>query len=279
MPVPRHLQHATATVRLYPSGGTDTHGPPPTLAPLMADLGFHPVGAPSFEDGQQSGEVDVLVSFVRRQDATSRIRVLTPSRLPRQSGVNRLRRTAKGVLRNTPLGGSADNAGDADQDLGIFLGTPLGLISPLLTFAGFERGQHVTDLGCGDGRVLIEAAQAFGGRGRGYETDADLVRRARAAVDAAGLADRVDIVHGDAAAADLTGTDLVFLFLPPETVTGMLEGTLAKLPKGAALLSHEQLVTRFPVAPDRSNLILGHDRSNPAASGITVASLWYNHRP
>jgi hypothetical protein len=59
----------------------------------------------------------------------------------------------------------------------------------------------------------------------------------------------------------------------------MLEGTLAKLPKGAALLSHEQLVTRFPVAPDRSNLILGHDRSNPAASGITVASLWYNHRP
>lgn len=274
VPVPRHLQHATATIRLSDGGVND--GPPSALYRILADLGFHPVGSPSREVGLRDGEVDVLVSFVRREDATSRIRVLIPMRSPEPANLDRLRRRARGVLLQTPFL-TKDRSGEmaGAPDLGIFLGTPLGLIGPLLSFADFGSGQHLTDLGCGDGRVLIEAARAFGGRGRGYETDLDLVERARVAVDAAGLADRVEIVHGDAAAADLSDTNLVFAFLPPETVTEILEPTLKKLQTGAAMLSHEQLATRFPVAPDRSALILGHDRRNPAASGITVASLWH----
>jgi len=37
--------------------------------------------------------------------------------------------------------------------LGPFLGTPVGLIPDLLQFSGLQDGQHIVDLGCGDGRM------------------------------------------------------------------------------------------------------------------------------
>ncbi|MEM7275361.1 MAG: methyltransferase domain-containing protein, partial [Actinomycetota bacterium] len=180
------------------------------------------------------------------------------------------------------LSGPAGTVGD----LGIYLGTPTGLIDPLLRFAGLAPGDGtapqdqppvVVDLGCGDGRVLIEAADRFGCVGRGYETDPDLVARARRAVADAGLDDRVEIVAADAAGADLSDVDLAFAFLPPAAFASILAPTLTKLPAGAALLSHEQLPTRFPIEPDRTELVLGHPddaTDGGAGAGITVANLW-----
>ena len=181
--------------------------------------------------------------------------------------------------------------GETDQprggDLGIFLGTPHALIHPLLRFAGLRPTEEssstngdrrsaplVIDLGCGDGRVLIEAARHFGCLARGYETDADLAVRARRAAVKAGVADRVQIVEADAATAELSDADVVFAFLPPEAFAAVLRPTLSRLPAGAVVVGHEQLACRFPVAPDRSELLVAHSPNRSTDAGITVANLW-----
>lgn len=275
VPVPRHLQHATATVRVFGHTNTGSRSDDVTAAlhRSMAELNFHPVGKPEKDDADPSRS---FIDFVRRENATTRVRAVVEQTTSRTDGLDRLRRTARGLLPR-PLTGHVGPVAEA-EDLGIFLGTPSGLIQPLLEYAGFDKDQLIVDLGCGDGRVLIEATKTFGGRGRGYETDADLVRRARAAVAEAGLDDRITIVNGDAANADLHDADLVFLFLPPETVAAILQNTLQKMPDGCKLLNHEQLPIKFPVPPEESRLVLGSSPQQPEAAGITVASLWRGGR-
>lgn len=74
------------------------------------------------------------------------------------------------------------------------------------------------DLGCGDGRVLVAAVRASGCRAVGVEIDEDRAKAARAAVAAAGLSDRIEIVTGDARHFDLAarGVNKLAAFLWPE---------------------------------------------------------------
>ena len=84
-----------------------------------------------------------------------------------------------------------------DDSLGPFLSTPQSLIGPLLDFAGAGPDDRLLDIGCGDGRVVVAAAEHSGCTALGVERSADLVERARQRAAAGGVADRVDIVLGD----------------------------------------------------------------------------------
>ncbi|MEZ5408966.1 MAG: amino acid adenylation domain-containing protein [Acidimicrobiales bacterium] len=167
---------------------------------------------------------------------------------------------------------------DHGADLGVFLGTPAGLIGDILAVAEPTADDLVLDIGCGDGRVLVEAARRFGCRARGIEIDPRLASAARARVAEAGLADRIEIVEADAAATDPTGlvgtgadaATLVFLFLPPAAAASLLPPVLAALPPGGRVLAHEQLAASWPLPPARSRLVVG---DGPDA-GVTVAHLF-----
>ncbi len=56
----------------------------------------------------------------------------------------------------------------------------------------------VYDLGCGDGRIVIAAAQKFRARAVGIEIRRDIYERTLAKVASLGLSDQVRIVHGNA---------------------------------------------------------------------------------
>ncbi|MDI1274174.1 methyltransferase domain-containing protein [Polaromonas sp.] len=60
----------------------------------------------------------------------------------------------------------------------------------MLTIAGVKRGDHVIDLGSGDGRIVILAAKRFEATGLGVEIDPSLVEKAKASAHKAGLADK-----------------------------------------------------------------------------------------
>lgn len=74
------------------------------------------------------------------------------------------------------------------------------------------------DVGCGDGRVLVAACLASGCSCVGVETDPALVARAASRAEAAGVADRVRVLHADATATALAdlGATAVFLYLVPQ---------------------------------------------------------------
>lgn len=150
---------------------------------------------------------------------------------------------------------------------GPFLGTPPQLVGPLLGLVGVAERDLLVDLGCGDGRVLVEAVTSTGCRARGVERDAALVDAARRRARAAGVDDRVEVWHGDVEASELADATAVFLFLPPALLRRFLPVVLSRLPAGAAVVAHEQLALDPPVAPERDELVV-------AGASITRAMIW-----
>lgn len=91
--------------------------------------------------------------------------------------------------------------------------TPLRVFSAALALVDVAAGDVLYDVGCGDGRLLIEAATRFGVRAVGIEIDAERVRQARESAEAAQVAHLVTIHHGNALEFDLSNATVIFLFL------------------------------------------------------------------
>ena len=91
--------------------------------------------------------------------------------------------------------------------------TPQPIVEKMLEAGHVKPGELVYDLGSGDGRVVITAAQKFGARAVGIEIRPDLCRIATERIKAAGLEDRVKIVQGSALRVDLSPADVVTMFL------------------------------------------------------------------
>jgi len=154
-----------------------------------------------------------------------------------------------------------------EPDLGPFLATPTALVEPLFRLAEPGPDDLVVDLGCGDGRIVVAAARAFGCRARGVEADPDLAVRARRAVTAAGLEDRVEIVEDDAFTVPLTDARVVVAFLPTPMLDRVVTTALHRMAPGASLLVHEQERIRTSRPPDASVPLI-------SVGGISVAHRW-----
>ncbi len=157
----------------------------------------------------------------------------------------------------------------AERDLGPFLGTPIGLIQPLLEFSGLKTGQQFVDLGSGDGRVLIAAAESYACHAVGYETDEKLLSDAKSKVTCSGLDQRVKIFNSDARYADVSCADVVFIFLPVDAIKSLLPSLRERMKPGSVLVAHEQQRLTVGIASTQK-LPMIH------AGGVTVAHKWQN---
>jgi ubiquinone/menaquinone biosynthesis C-methylase UbiE len=91
--------------------------------------------------------------------------------------------------------------------------TPQGIVERMLALAQVKPGEVVYDLGCGDGRIVITAAQKFKARAVGIELRRDIYETTLGKVASLGLSDQVRIVHGNALHYDLSPADVVTLYL------------------------------------------------------------------
>ena len=99
----------------------------------------------------------------------------------------------------------------------IFVGSTPEVVDGMLKLARVTSRDVVYDLGCGDGRIVIAAAKAYGARGVGIDIDPVRIAEANAAAKAAGVADRVAFHVGDIFAPDTKIGDatVITLFLLP----------------------------------------------------------------
>jgi SAM-dependent methyltransferase len=65
---------------------------------------------------------------------------------------------------------------DPSQNLAPFIASPQPIVDRMLDLAAIKPGDTIYDLGCGDGRVLITAAQRYKAKGVGIELSKNLVR-------------------------------------------------------------------------------------------------------
>jgi protein-L-isoaspartate O-methyltransferase len=112
----------------------------------------------------------------------------------------------------------------------------------MLTLARVGPGDVVFDLGSGDGRIVIIAAQKYGARGVGVELDAKLIQQSRQNARDAGVEDRVTFTRTDLFAADVSTATVVALYLSPSMNRELAPKLLKDLRPGTRVVSHQ-----FPI--------------------------------
>lgn len=103
------------------------------------------------------------------------------------------------------------------------------VVRKMLELAELKSGEHLYDLGSGDGRIIIMAAKDFGATTVGVELREDLVKYTRNKIAELGLNGRVKVIHGDLLKADIKDANVVTLYLTTsanEKVAPKLESEL-----------------------------------------------------
>jgi SAM-dependent methyltransferase len=137
----------------------------------------------------------------------------------------------------------------------VFVGTPNDAVMSMLNMAGMKKDDIIYDLGCGDGRVLVLAAQKYGCRGKGYDIDPERVTVARENVKRSGVETLVRIMQEDIFTLDFRDADVVSLYLLPE-LNLKLVPQLQKLKPGSRIVTHDYGLEGFipdKVVSGRSN--------------------------
>jgi SAM-dependent methyltransferase len=120
----------------------------------------------------------------------------------------------------------------------VFVPTPPDIGIEMLKLASVTGNDLVYDLGSGDGRLCIAAAQLFGARALGVELDARLVQDSREAAFRAGVADRVTFTWGDLFSRDLRPATAVMLYLTADMNLRLRPRLLGELRPGTPVVSH-----------------------------------------
>jgi predicted RNA methylase len=127
----------------------------------------------------------------------------------------------------------------------------------MLTLARVTANDVVYDLGSGDGRIVIMAAQKYGARAVGIEIDPKLVALSRQLAREGGVADKVTFLEADMFTTDISAATVVMLYLST-TINADLEPKLRReLKPGSRIVSQQFPMGRW--LPDQTMRVLGQD--------------------
>jgi SAM-dependent methyltransferase len=139
------------------------------------------------------------------------------------------------MLAVAPLGAQQ---GDVHRDVP-YVPTPPDVVEAMLNLGGVKKGDIMYDLGCGDGRIVIMAAQKFGATGTGVDIDPERIKEAEANAKQAGVTDRVRFLRMNLFDADFHDATVVTLYLLPEVNLKLRPKLLKELKVGTRIVSHQ----------------------------------------
>lgn len=137
-----------------------------------------------------------------------------------------------------------DRAPDA-----LFVPTPQDVTEEMLRLAKVDKGDVVYDLGSGDGRVVITAAEQYGTKAVGVEIDRELVTVSQKKVRDQKLEKLVRIEHEDMFLIDLSDATVVTMYLYPRLMERLIP-QLNKMKPGSRIVSHH--FTMLNVQPEKT---------------------------
>jgi len=125
------------------------------------------------------------------------------------------------------------------MSLAPFVPSPPYVVEKMLWLADLKPGEILFDLGCGDGRIIISAAQKYGVRAVGVEMSDRLAKEAVQKVHESGLEKSVEVIQGDLMGIDLRKADVVTLYLTSSGNEKLKPKLERELKPGARVISHD----------------------------------------
>ena len=125
-----------------------------------------------------------------------------------------------------------------------YLQTPPEVVLKMLEMAKVDKADVVYDLGSGDGRIVIAAAQKFGAKAIGIEIDPELIRESEreskfAIAETPEIRDRIKFIQQDFFKTNLRDATVITLYLLPQTNLRVRSEILPKLKTGTRIISYE----------------------------------------
>jgi precorrin-6B methylase 2 len=145
--------------------------------------------------------------------------------------------------------------------LGPDISSPPQVIERMLEAAHLKSNETLYDLGCGEGRVVIMAAQKYKAHAVGIEISRDIFEQTSSRIKSLGLETMVSIVHGNALNYDLSPADVVtfyFLTSSNERVRPVLERYLKA---SARVVSHDYEIRGWKTTTKETIMVDGRPHS------------------
>ena len=135
-----------------------------------------------------------------------------------------------------------------------YVASPDRVVDRMLEMANIKPGETLIDLGCGDGRILIAAVERYKAKAIGVEISQKLVEQASTRIQREGLTEQARVVQGDLLKADLTGADIVTIYLESSLNTQLRPRLERFLKPGARVVSHDYAIPGWkPTKVDKSD--------------------------
>ena len=145
--------------------------------------------------------------------------------------------------------------GQSGKDV-VWVPTPEALVERMLKMAGVGPKDYVIDLGSGDGRTVIAAAQKFGARAMGIEYNPDMVALSAKNAEKAGLGDKVKFIKADIFETDFSQATVITMYLLP-ALNLKLRPKILDLRPGTRVVSHAFNMEDWQ--PDQTVTVEGRD--------------------
>ena len=134
---------------------------------------------------------------------------------------------------------TAQEKAAAPEKLAPYYPTPETIVQKMLQLGGLKAGEKMFDLGSGDGRIVIMAAEKFHASAVGIELDKELYRESMDKIQSLRLQKTARIINGDILQQDYSSADLVTVYLLPlsnDKVRPILD---KQLKKGTRVVAHD----------------------------------------
>lgn len=121
----------------------------------------------------------------------------------------------------------------------VYVPTPTEVVDRMLALANVKNNDVIYDLGSGDGRIVITAAQKLGAKGVGIDIDPERIREANENAQQAKVTDRVQFRQQDLFQTDLRQASVVMLYLLPDLNLKLRPKLFEELKPGTRVVSHD----------------------------------------
>ena len=131
---------------------------------------------------------------------------------------------------------------DYSNSLAPYVSSPQQIVDKMLEAAQLKPGETLFDLGCGDGRILITAAERYHAKAVGVEISEALVNSVNETIKRKNLMDLVRVIHANLLKVSLESADVVTLYLETGSNDLLRPNLERDLRTGARVISHDFVV-------------------------------------